>query len=234
MKNKRTLQQDKDIFVTKPTFLRRTFSFRNFLIIIVLVFTTLTYLAKEHNYFKTDLTITLFIQNYNPVWFDLLMRFVSFVGDVSSMTILISLLVIYGFKIGKRHAPLMLIVSVVGGLVLSYILKLVVARPRPDPNLIYQIGNFFWWDSFPSGHVLGAVSLYGFLLYIAYTQLKKNLFRKLIIGICILMMTLMGLSRIYLGAHWFSDVLGAYLLGFIWLTCVVFVYQKLNPKVKPE
>lgn len=184
------------------------------------------------NIFDFDLNFTLFIQRYNPFWFDLLMRFVSFMGNVSTVIILVLLLVLSGFLIGKRHAPLMLVISTAGGLIISQILKVLVARPRPDSSLINQLGHFAKADSFPSGHVLAAVSLYGFLLYIAFAELKRNLISKVIMGISITAILLMGLSRIYLGAHWFSDVVGAYIVGFIWLTLVVFIYQRLKPKVK--
>lgn len=203
-------------------------------IAITLGFAVLTAFAKQYNYFNFDLEISLFIQRYNALWFDSLMRFVTFMGNFSTVVILVVLLAVYGFILGKRYAPAVLVVSTLGGFLLSLFLKTLVGRPRPDPNLINQIGNFLWSDSFPSGHVLEAVSLYGFLLYIAYTQLKNNIIRKLIIAICALAIILMGFSRIYLGAHWFSDVLGAYLIGFVWLSFVVFVYQKLNPKVRPE
>lgn len=224
----------KEIFVSQPTFLRRAFNFRNFLIIITLGFTILTFLAKQHDYFRTDLYFTLFIQSFNPFWFDALMRFVTILGNVSTVMILVALLALYGYMIGKRHAPVVLIISTVGGLFLSQILKTIVARPRPDPQLINQIGHFVQFDSFPSGHVLGAVSLYGFLLYIAFTQLKRNLISKMIMGVSLMAILLMGLSRIYLGAHWFSDVVGAYMVGFIWLNFVIFIYQSLKPKVRLE
>lgn len=228
------LNEQKKVFVERPTFLKRALNFKNFLIFITLGFAALTYLAKQHNYFNTDLRITLFIQQFNFVWFDFLMRFLSFVGDGVPLITMVILLVIYGYLIGKRKAPFMLVISTIGGLLLSQLLKIIVSRPRPDPTLINQIGQYIRLDSFPSGHVLGAMSFYGFLLYIAYTQLKKGWFRNMVMVVCIFMVSLMGLSRIYLGAHWFSDVLGAYLIGFVWLSLMIFTYHKLKPKVKPE
>lgn len=227
------MSNPKEIFVTRPTFVSRTFSFRNLLIITIVGFSILTFFAKQYAYFNFDLSITLFIQNYNIVWFDTLMKFVTYMGNFNTVVVLVVLLAIYGYTIGKRHAPIVVILSTFGGLILSILLKMIVGRPRPDPNMINQIGSFFWLDSFPSGHVLGAVSLYGFLLYIAYTQLQKSTIRNLILMVCSLFIVLMGLSRIYLGAHWFSDVLGAYLIGFVWLSLIIFIYQNLKPKVRP-
>ncbi len=226
--------REKEIFVKKPIFLKRAFNFRNLLITTTLAFAILTFSAKQHKYFKLDLNITLFVQQYNPFWFEPFMRFVSFIGDAVPVLILVILLAIYGYLTGKRKAPLMLVFSTIGGLAFSQIFKILVARPRPDPELVNQMGHFIKLDSFPSGHVLGALSLYGFLLYISYTQLKDSLLRRFLMGICLFAIFLMGLSRIYLGAHWFSDVLGAYLIGFVWLSFVIFIYHKLKPKVKPQ
>ncbi len=219
---------------TDNAVLQRVFSFRNFLIIAILGFALLTFFAKKNDYFNFDLSFTLFIQRLNVVWFDTLMRFVTFTGDEVPFAILIGLFSMCGYLIGKRKDLLVLFFSTFGGWIISKILKILVARPRPDPSLIHQIDHFIKADSFPSGHVLGAVSLYGFLLFIAYTQLKKGVFRNISISFCFLAIFLMGLSRIYLGAHWFSDVLGAYLLGFVWLSFMILIYQRLNPKVKPE
>lgn len=222
------LTQLKKAFVERPTFIRRTFTFRNFLTVVTFLSLVLTILAKYNNYFKSDLKITLFIQQFNPAWFDFLMRFLSFIGNGLFLIILIILLAVYGYLIGKRKAPLILVASTTGGLLVGQLLKVIVGRPRPDPTLINQIGHFLKSDSFPSGHVLGAISFYGFLLYIAYTQLKKGLLRNILIVICALVVILMGLSRIYLGAHWFSDVAGAYLIGIVWLSAVTFIYQRLK------
>ncbi len=214
--------------VAKPTFFERTLVFRTILVLVILSFGILTILARQYHYFKIDLIFTLAIQQYKSFWFDSLMRVVTLIGDPISVVLLVVFLSGAGFLLERRRAPLILMASTLGGLLLSEIIKILVGRPRPDPTLVHQIGYFLKADSFPSGHVLGAVSLYGFLLYISFTKLKKSFWRIGIMVICILMIILMGLSRIYLGAHWFSDVLGAYLVGFIWLSFVILIYQRLN------
>lgn len=222
------------IFVERKTFLKRAFNFRSLLVVTTIGFAILTFLAKQYDYFQIDLTLTRFIQQIDLVWFLIFMKAVSFMGDVIAVLIIVSLLALYGFFIGKRKAPIVLVISTIGGLAISQLFKILVARPRPDPVLINQIDTFLSSDSFPSGHVLGAISLYGFLLYISYTQLKESMIRKVLMVICLFAILFMGLSRIYLGAHWFSDVLGAYLIGFVWLSAVVFFYHKLKPKAQPE
>ena len=109
------------------------------------------------------------------------------------------------------------------------LIKLLVTRPRPSADLVHV----FWplsTSSFPSGHVLLATAFYGFLGFLLYTLLKPSWYR--VLGLCVigLIVILMGPSRIYLGQHWFSDVLGAYVLGSLWLALSVRVYRWGEPR----
>jgi|SRR3989344_1461593 len=216
--------------VSNQTFKDRSYFFRNLLIFCFIAFAVLTYFVKSNPYFPFDLKITLFIQRFNYFWFDFLMRFMTEIGYFfwgSVMVSLFSLLLFY-FR-GKKDAAF-LIFSSLGALVLSEVLKNIVLRPRPDPLLILQVETFKRADSFPSGHVLFAIGLYGFLLFIVYSWIKNLWLRRIVMALFLLIIILMGLSRIYLGSHWFSDTLGAYLIGFVWLYLVILAYRYSNPK----
>ena len=185
---------------------------------------------------KIDLAITLALQSIDFVWFDLIMRFLSDIGDVIWGSLILMLFVILGILIKRYKAALMLFISGVGSVLISESIKFLIHRPRPDPLLIEQLDKFTRADSFPSGHVLFAIGVYGFLLFFTFTELKERLLlRKVLLVIFSLPVLLMGLSRIYVGAHWFSDVLGAYLIGFVWLNLVIFLYRnmvwELNRKI---
>ena len=119
----------------------------------------------------------------------------------------------------------MIIISSFGITIFGMGLKELVGRPRPDPHIITQIGTYLSLDSFPSGHVLYAMGLYGFLLFLVFSQFKKTILRYILLLLIILILILMGVSRIYLGAHWFSDVLGSYLMGLLWLLLMVYLYK---------
>jgi membrane-associated phospholipid phosphatase len=223
--------KSKEIFVSHKTFLSRAFDVKNALVLIVLAFGLLTLFAKQYAYFSFDLQITLFIQRINFPFFDSLMRYLTYLGNPEIAVISVALVALVVYFMKAKAASLMTIISCLGGLLVSVFFKMIVSRPRPDPLLIHQVGTFLHTDSFPSGHVLGAVSLYGFVLYIAYTRLQNTIIRRLIITVCSFIIILMGVSRIYLGAHWFSDVLGAYLIGFVWLSIMVFFYHKIHSKL---
>jgi undecaprenyl-diphosphatase len=85
-------------------------------------------------------------------------------------------------------------------------------------------------SSFPSGHVLTTTTLCGFLAFLCYTLLKKSWERTALVTCCVLLVGLMGLSRIHQGHHWFSDVVGAYLLGSLWLVLAIRVYRWGKPR----
>jgi undecaprenyl-diphosphatase len=101
-----------------------------------------------------------------------------------------------------------------------------IARPRPsddDVAILQQPGGL----SFPSGHVTFYVCYFGFLFFLVYRYMPRT--SPLRIPLLILLalpIALVGLSRIYLGAHWLSDTLGAYLWSSVWLALSISLYQR--------
>src|SRR6185503_7608434 len=79
--------------------------------------------------------------------------------------------------------------------------------------------------SFPSGHVVMVTTFYGFLAFLVFTLLKPSWGRTALLVVFAALIVLMGPSRIYLGQHWFSDVMGAYLLGGLWLALTIMFYR---------
>lgn len=90
---------------------------------------------------------------------------------------------------------------------LNRVIKAIVRRPRPNVDVFIRESNF----SFPSGHVMAITCLYGLLIYYLYKSEIR--YRKLLIVICVLIIVLVSLSRVYLGVHYFSDIIGGILLS---------------------
>lgn len=121
-----------------------------------------------------------------------------------------------------------------GGL-LAEIIKPLVDRPRPTPDLA-QIATVLHSPSFPSGHTTRYVCLYGFLLYLSYTLLPKRPLRYALVTLFALAVLLVGPSRVYMGQHWASDAMAGYALGFAYLLLIVELYRawyRRHPKA-PE
>ena len=143
------------------------------------------------------------------------------------------------FFIWKRWWPSLvtLVVAVPGGMLLNELLKILVHRHRP-----FVDGWFVNWSgySFASGHTIGATLLYGQLALFVLPSIKSRRWRALIIAAAALFVALVGFSRIALGAHYFTDVMGAVVLGISWLTLCLFATKPVRhrhvamPAVLPE
>jgi membrane-associated phospholipid phosphatase len=107
-------------------------------------------------------------------------------------------------------------VACLGALILNNALKLFFAKTRPElwPRLITET-TF----SFPSGHALGSLVLYGFLAYLLANYFPK--FSYLIYGGSAVLIASIGMSRLYLGVHWPTDVIAGYGVGFLWLVICI-------------
>lgn len=148
-----------------------------------------------------------------------IMTFISFLGSAITVIVL-SLGFIFLLK-NKRDAKYITI-NLALVFLLNRILKLIVARERPNVlRLVSEEGY-----SFPSGHAMVSMGFYGFLIYLSYKNIKnKKIKYPLIIFLSILIL-LIGISRIYLGVHYATDVIGGFIIGIVYL----FIYIKFAYK----
>ena len=202
----------------------RTILFSFLLVSAIGTFAFLTFLVETIPSFQIDLQITQAIQSINSPLFDWLMRLISWPG-FSPQSIIISLLIgLLFFGSGLRWESVTSLLAALLSGVTNELVKGLIQRPRPSVDLVdvFQVLNSY---SFPSGHVMFYTIVFGFTWYLVYTLLKPSLLRSVLLGILGVFILFVGVSRIYLGQHWASDVLGAYLLGSVMLTGVVFFYQ---------
>ncbi|MFQ6019192.1 MAG: phosphatase PAP2 family protein [Dehalococcoidia bacterium] len=112
----------------------------------------------------------------------------------------------------------------VAGRGMGGLLKEIVERPRPSP-LVVDVSDQASGFSFPSGHVLGTVLLLGFVFYLAQETIPSRPIRLVVQASSVIVIALMGLQRVYAGAHWPTDVLAAYLWGGVILFALVQLYR---------
>ena len=117
--------------------------------------------------------------------------------------------------------------SVLGALALEIIIKTIVHRPRPLNSLVDVYHDMFP-GSFPSGHAIMAIVFASLLIYSFKDDVKNFLIRNVLIVISFSFFVLVGISRIYLNAHWFSDVLGGLSLGLAWFMTVVLIERSIT------
>jgi membrane-associated phospholipid phosphatase len=130
----------------------------------------------------------------------------------------------------KRFASLVaLLASVGGGILLNMLLKNIFLRPRPDfVNAFYHETGY----SFPSGHSMMSVLFYGMAAYLLANQLKTWKWRVWLGTSAFTLSLLIGLSRLALGVHFLTDVLGGWGAGGTWLMTCVIIYEMLVSRSK--
>ncbi|MGI8419099.1 MAG: phosphatase PAP2 family protein [Candidatus Levyibacteriota bacterium] len=206
--------------VAKSVRKRRTITLRTFLIIAISAFIVLAFFAHTVSYFPIDLVITRAVQSFHPAWFDLLMKMTSFIGYPPQVDIFVVVVVIFMYLLGLRFESMVALCNAIFITLINLVLKELVGRPRPSADLV-QVFNHVGQTSFPSGHVMFYLAFFGYFWFLSYTMLKKSWLKYCLLFILTAVIILIAPSRIYLGAHWASDVFGAYLFSNIWLLLVV-------------
>ena len=168
-----------------------------------------------------------------PRWLEEMMRDFTALGSTGVLTVLV--LAVAGFlaMTRKGHAAVLVLLSVAGGVLVSQTMKWAYARPRPD--LVPHSAEVFT-ASFPSGHSMMSAVVYltlGALL--ARTQANRAV-KIYILAVAVIVTVLVGVSRVYLGVHWPTDVLAGWALGAAWaLTCwLVMTWLQARGQVEGE
>lgn len=117
----------------------------------------------------------------------------------------------------------MILVGAVITLVNS-VLKLVINRPRPSADLVHVLSSG-QGSGFPSGHAFFAIIILGLVAYFISINLKNRVLRMLVLVGLTALILLIGTSRVYLGVHWPSDVIGGYLIGGVFLTALIWFHR---------
>lgn len=118
----------------------------------------------------------------------------------------------------KQNYILPLLISVGGGELTVYFAKLIFHRPRPEIMLVNETSF-----SFPSGHAMISIAFYGFLAFVVIKHGKKLWQKIFVAAATLILIVLIGFSRLYLGAHYFSDVVVGYFIGSLWLCAAIYV-----------
>lgn len=130
-------------------------------------------------------------------------------------------------RLGQPIAVRALLFSAGLGYSLNTVVKLVMLRPRPTSvqvrTLVHEAST-----SFPSGHVMHYVTFYGFAAFLACRLLPPSKLRSFLVSFFVLLVVTVGFSRIFLGAHWVSDVVAGYFFGAFWLLVSMACYDRWN------
>ncbi len=146
-----------------------------------------------------------------------LMVFISFIGSAIFLVPLGVVVIIIFLRLKWRRAAVLFVITMAGEIILNLTLKAFYGRTRPDPFFDYPLPSSY---SFPSGHALGTFCFYGILAWLVTARLESRTTKIIIRILAAILIFLMGFSRIYLGVHYPSDVVGGYLAALVWTVTV--------------
>jgi membrane-associated phospholipid phosphatase len=190
-----------------------------------------TFIARYTDLFPGDKGITRTLQKeHNPI-FRRVMEFVSLFGFAKVSTpITIAVAGIFWALRFRLEAIFVLLTSTVS--LLGKAIKYLIRRPRPTSEQV-KVVRIINEPSFPSGHVMHYINFFGLLIYLLATNWRSGPIRNALIAFCSFMIGLVGPSRVYLGAHWPSDVSVGYVYGGLWFAGLMTLYLRIKSMIHP-
>ncbi len=200
-------------------------------VVLFVLFGLLAWWVFYHPVIAIDVTITREFQENQSPWLLFTMVAISYIGNTSLLSLgLIILAVMLLWIVDLRLEAVMVVAVSAVSSILNWLIKYLVARPRPTSSLV-DIIQHAGGSSFPSGHVMSYVAFWGLLFSLGIILFKGNhWWRTALLIVSGLFVVLVGPSRIYLGDHWASDVLGAYLIGGLLLGISLWIYLYLKER----
>ncbi len=192
----------------------------------------LSWIAQRTQFFPGDMVITKILQKRkNP----LVRKFMLGISEIGfpklSVPLSISFAAIFWALRFRLEAFFILLTS--SSHLLNALVKRLIKRPRPTNELV-TVARVINEPSFPSGHVMHYINLFGLLSYLLATNWRSGRLRNILIAICIALIAFVGPSRVYLGAHWPSDVMAGYLYGGLWFGGIMALYLRVKSWIHPS
>ncbi|MEK3917801.1 phosphatase PAP2 family protein [Paenibacillus sp. FSL H7-0331] len=199
---------------------KRTLMIFSFLLIIG--FGVLAFIANQYPLNSFDLKLAGNIQSFEHPALTKFMELFTTIGSTKVCIILAVLVMLFlYFVLGHRIELIFFIGALGGSAVANQILKAIFHRERPSVyRLIEETGY-----SFPSGHSMGALALYGALAFLLWRHTSTRLGRGLLIVLSSFMIVMICISRVYLGVHYPTDIIGALMVSGFWLTLMIWIFQ---------
>ncbi|MCV3239767.1 phosphatase PAP2 family protein [Mesorhizobium sp. ZC-5] len=192
--------------------------------------------ATTPHSFDTDILLAFRVAGnpndpIGPLWVEEAMRDLTALGSTSVLVLIVLSVIVYLLLAGKAKTALFIFVSITGGQLLSSLLKLGVDRPRPD--LVSHLAEVYTL-SFPSGHAMLSAVTYLTLGSLLARVLPGRLLKSYVLAVAVIATLLVGISRVYLGVHWPSDVLAGWCAGSAWAMLCWLVSRRVLPRAQTD
>ncbi len=170
-----------------------------------------------------DSEISQFLYSFRTPLLTQIMLFASFLGADFILVISTIIVILFSWK-KHRYESVLFSIMLIFGVLLNVFLKQIFQRPRPTIDPLFDLTTY----SFPSGHAMNSLVFYLTLAYFTYHFTRSM--KKAFIAMCIALVIigLIGMSRIYLGVHYPTDVAAGYIAGLLWFVLVLFMERTLR------
>lgn len=182
------------------------------LIILTFIFLFLSIIVKINNSFLIDSVIYKSIIYFRTDNLTCFFKILTRLGT-TRVCLIIGIIIMLIFR--KRKYLLFPFTTIVIKII-NLVAKYIIGRPRPNVLRLVNENE----TSFPSGHAMLSITLYGLIIYLIYSKISKNSVKWILIILFNLVIFFIGISRIYLGVHYFTDIIGGYILGVIYLIII--------------
>ena len=191
----------------------------------------ISFIARYTDFFPGDMPITKALQNRRS---PLVRRFMAGISEIGFPTIAVPLTVCIAgiFWALRFRLEAVFILLTTSSNALNALVKRLIKRPRPANELV-KVVRVINEPSFPSGHVMHYTNFFGLLIYLLATNWRSGRLRNILIAICTALIVCIGPSRVYLGAHWPSDVMAGYLYGGLWFGGLMVLYLRIKAWIHP-
>lgn len=185
---------------------------RFFLITMSIIFVGLGLRVRTSNegILFDNIVLEYLHNNINPLFLRI-MRFISFIGSAYFIIPVMTLVVAYNHIKNKSYESKLLLISTAGSWIFNYLLKQIFQRTRPLEYFLVEQGGY----SYPSGHTMMATTFYFTVAYILTRKTKDKKKKTSFYIMATIAILVMGFSRVYLGVHWPTDIIGGFTMGYI-------------------
>ena len=180
------------------------------LIIILIIISLIIKNIYNDQILTWDINVNNFINN--NLRSEFLIKIAKIITEFGSAIVLITISILSLIVLKNKRSAFLITTNLLFVFIFNRVLKYIIRRPRPEHMLITESGY-----SFPSGHAMVSTAFYGYLIYLIYKNVKNKALKFSLCFFVGFLIVLIGFSRVYLGVHYLSDVIGGFLIAILYL-----------------
>ncbi|MEH7155029.1 phosphatase PAP2 family protein [Neobacillus drentensis] len=196
-------------------------------VVSIIGFSLISLFISDQKIIHFDRVIIDKIQGQETAILTKVMKIFTFIGSAPFVIVLSLFMLFFLYNVLNHRVELILFVAAIAGsAILNAILKNLFQRVRPDLHRLINVEGY----SFPSGHAMNAFTVYSIISFLLWRHISNRLGRMTLIIVSSVMILAIGISRIYLGVHYPSDIIGGYFASGFWITTAILFFQYYQEK----